>query len=207
MLTDMTHRTYTKRKRAEQEARTRRRIVEATVALHEEVGPRETSIKAIAERAGVQRLTVYRHFDDDFALFQACTGHWLERHPPPEIGAGKGGAPEDRTAEALLTLYRYYRATERIWAVTYRDLELVPALAEALGGFQAYLDRARDSLLDAWGAKGAARRRLRASLGHLLSFPTWASLKDQGLHDPEMSRLGAVWAQAAAAGKGRGRSK
>lgn len=196
MLSQMKRRTYTKRKRAENEAQTRQRIVEATVALHEELGPRETSISAIAERAGVQRLTVYRHFEDDFELFQACTGHWLERHPPPDIDAVEGETPEVRTEGALLALYRYYRANERMWKVAMRDLEMVPALQEALKGFQDYLDRARDSLLAGWGVKGASRRKLRACLGHLLGFPTWESLMRQGLHDPEMSRLGTGWARA-----------
>jgi AcrR family transcriptional regulator len=52
--------------------------------LHEEIGPRATTISAIADRAGVQRLTVYRHFPDETAVFQACTAHWLSLNPPPD---------------------------------------------------------------------------------------------------------------------------
>ena len=51
-------RTYQKKKRAEREAETRRRIVEATVALHTSVGPARTTISAVAAKAGVQRHTV-----------------------------------------------------------------------------------------------------------------------------------------------------
>lgn len=198
MITEMKKRSYTKRKRADQQAATRQRIVEATVALHEELGPRETTISAVAERAGVQRLTVYRHFPDDFTLFEACTSHWLEQHPPPDAGGWQGRSPEDATRTALQTLYRYYRRTAPMWTVAYRDLELVPALEGPMGQFEDYLEGIRDGLLAQWRAEGAARRRIRAALGHLLRFECWRSLKAQGLRDPEMARSGATWVSALA---------
>src|ERR671925_69105 len=77
-------RPYRKKQRAEDEERTRRRITEATVALHETVGPLRTTVKAVAERAGVQRATVYRHFADEGALLAACQAHWVERQGPPD---------------------------------------------------------------------------------------------------------------------------
>ncbi|MBS2966361.1 TetR family transcriptional regulator [Actinocrinis puniceicyclus] len=46
-------------------------------------GPAATSIAAIAERAGVTRLTVYRHFPHETTLFQACSGHWLSQQTLP----------------------------------------------------------------------------------------------------------------------------
>ena len=64
-------RKYELKKRAERQDETRQRIVEATVALHEELGPAQTSISKIAERAGVRRSTVYRHFPDEDAPFAA----------------------------------------------------------------------------------------------------------------------------------------
>lgn len=194
MITEMKKRRYTKRRRAEQEAETRRRIVEAAVALHEELGPRETSISAVAERAGVQRLTVYRHFSDEFALFEACTSHWLASHPPPgrEQWAQAGSARE-MTRRALLAFYRYYRRTAPMWTAAYRDADLVPALEGPMAEYHRYLEEIRAELLGAWGAEGALRRRVRAVLGHLLTFRCWASLKEQGLRDPEMSRAGIDW--------------
>jgi AcrR family transcriptional regulator len=70
------------KRRAKRQEETRRRIVEATVEMHESVGMARTTISAIAEKAGVQRLTVYRHFPDERALFTACRGHWLAANPP-----------------------------------------------------------------------------------------------------------------------------
>jgi len=68
---------YRIRRRAEQVDQTRQRIVETTAELHGSVGPAATTIAAIADRAGVTRLTVYRHFPDDAALFAACSAHWI----------------------------------------------------------------------------------------------------------------------------------
>ena len=88
---------------------TRRRIVEAVVALHEEIGPAATSVTAIAERAGVQRLTVYRHFPDDRALLGACSAHWLDEHPLPDPSIWMGiDEPRRRLGVALEQLYSHY---------------------------------------------------------------------------------------------------
>ena len=81
---------YTLKRRAEQQAETRRRIVEAVVELHKTIGPADTTISAIAERAGVERLTVYRHFPDDAALFSACSEHWRAAHPHPDLAVWVG---------------------------------------------------------------------------------------------------------------------
>ena len=54
--------------------------------LHGTLGPLHTSISAVAEGAGVRRSTVYRHFPDEAALFSACSAHWIEANPLPDIG-------------------------------------------------------------------------------------------------------------------------
>src|SRR3954469_20083307 len=78
-----TTRKYELKKRAERQAETRRRIVEATEELHRTVGPARTTISEIAERAGVQRLTVYNHFPEERELFAACSAHFMAEVPPP----------------------------------------------------------------------------------------------------------------------------
>src|SRR5919112_699113 len=113
MFTDMATRKprkkprkYEKKRRAERETETRQRIVEAMVALHREVGPGRTTISAIAERAGVERLTVYRHFGDETAMFQACSAHFATEVPGPDPTAWAGVArPADRLRAALLAFY------------------------------------------------------------------------------------------------------
>ena len=99
-------RAYRKRRRAEQEEETRLRITEAAVDLHGSVGPARTTVSAIAERAGVQRATVYRHFPDEEALFAACSSHWAALNPPPDPAAWAEIAdPDERLRRALSELY------------------------------------------------------------------------------------------------------
>src|SRR5215210_5297504 len=103
-------RVYTKRRRAQLEEDTRRRITAATVELHREVGPANTTISAVAERAGVQRLTVYRHFPDERALLGACSAHWRAGHPAPDPSPWPPiEDPEDRLRTAIAAFYAYYR--------------------------------------------------------------------------------------------------
>src|SRR5215207_10767012 len=71
-------RKYEMKRRAERMRETRRRITQATVELHQSVGPARTTVSAIAEKAGVQRHTYYAHFPELKDLYQACTAHYLE---------------------------------------------------------------------------------------------------------------------------------
>ncbi|MBX3605662.1 MAG: TetR/AcrR family transcriptional regulator [Piscinibacter sp.] len=182
----MEKRKYTLRKRAEQQQDTRQRIVEATMALHEELGPRGTSISAVAERAGVQRLTVYRYFPDETALFQACTSGWLERHPLPGL---PGPAPTVRAlAPALRALYAYYEATAGMWAASYRDVDAVPALHEPMRAVDDYLRRYADALASAWPAC-AGDAALAAAARLAVQFSTWQTLAAAGLDTSAMAAL------------------
>ncbi|MBA1148315.1 TetR/AcrR family transcriptional regulator [Ectothiorhodospiraceae bacterium WFHF3C12] len=193
MFTEMSKRKYTLRRRAEQQQQTRERIVQATAELHEELGPRNTTVSAIAERAGVQRLTVYRHFPDDETLFAACTSHWLAGHPPPDPADWQAITdPADRTRRALGALYAYYRRTARMWFVSYRDVHDVAALHGPMGEFEAYLDSVRDDLAAAWG-QHHRNERLTATLGLAVGFHAWRLLDQQGMDDAQMAELVIDW--------------
>ena len=72
-----TPRAYRMGRRREQLDAMSRRIAEAAFELHATVGPAQTSISAVAERAGVQRHTVYHHFPDLTSLMRACTEHGM----------------------------------------------------------------------------------------------------------------------------------
>src|SRR5215210_2270102 len=129
-------RPYRMKRRADLEEQTRRRITESAVALHEEVGPAQTSISAIAERAGVRRSTVYRHFPDEDALFAACSSHWRAANPPPDARAWSSiEDPAERMRTALRTLYAFYGRTEPMYASLLRDEQLVPAVQRRLRDF------------------------------------------------------------------------
>lgn len=195
-------RPYTLKKRAESQERTRQRIVEATMRLHENVGPRATTIRAIAEEAGVQRLTVYRHFPDETAVFKACTAHWLSLNPLPDpaewsdIETGR-----DRARAALAAFYAYYRSTERMWHVSFRDVEAVPALQEPMNQVQQFLHDIGTDLVHHFEVPDARREALAVTIHHALAFSTWSSLKSQGLDDKAMQELACLWIEAAQASR------
>lgn len=161
-------------KRAEHVEETRQRIIEATVTMHETVGPASTTIAGIAETAGVTRLTVYRHFPDNEALYAACSAHWLAGQVPPDPEAwARIANPEERLRAGLSDLYRYYRDGELMLTRIYGEIDHVPE------GIRQMLRAAESGyvtvLLSAFPAT-ARRRRLRAVVGHAVSFWTWRSL-------------------------------
>ncbi len=202
MFTDMKTRKYRLGRRAEQQAETRQRIVEATVALHREVGPARTTISAIAERAGVERLTVYRHFDNDAAIFAACSAHFTTEVAPPDPAAWASVArPVARLRAALLAFYDYYVRAEDMLVHVYHDAPQLPALAAVMAPQAAFLADVRDGLLDHWNVSKTGRAPLAAVIAHALRFDTWRSLaRVEGLENTEAADLMVRLAQVAAAG-------
>jgi AcrR family transcriptional regulator len=180
-------RPYRMKRRAQAEEQTRLRITEAAVELHGTVGPSRTSVTAVAERAGVRRSTVYRHFPDEAALFDACSAHWAAANPPPDIGGWAAiEDPERRLARALEELYGYYRSTEQMLANLLRDEAAMPVVRDNFRGYREFLAAARDVLMA--GRRG--RKPARAAIGHALAFTTWRSLaREHGLSDTEAARL------------------
>jgi len=200
-------RPYRMRRRAELEVQTRRRITESTIVLHEELGPAQTSISAIAERAGVRRSTVYRHFSNEEALFAACSSHWRAANPPPDPGAWAAIAdPAARTETAVRELYRFYRRTQGMYASLLRDEPLVPVVHRLLRNFYGYLRTIEDGLIAGRGLRGRAAIRTRAAIGHALAFPTWHSLThEQGLADDDAVALMCLLIEGAAPARPRRR--
>jgi AcrR family transcriptional regulator len=182
-------RTYRKTKRALSEAETRQRIVEAAVELHETLGPAKTTIKAIADRAGVQRATVYNHFPDLEALFEACNAHYYERHPMPDPASWASiASPLERFRVALRELYAWYEQTEPMLSPGIRDIDAVPPAArEAFFGYFRHVTR---SLMTGRRERGRARARIAAAVGLAISFATWRSLvRDASLTSEEAADL------------------
>jgi AcrR family transcriptional regulator len=192
----MGRRKYELKQRAQRQRETRERIVDAAMALHEELGPAATTISAIADRAGVQRLTVYRHFPDERALLSACSSTWIGRHPPPDVAAVDGGSPDAQTRSVLEAVFGYYEETEGMWASVYRDAEQMDEVREVLGGFEAYLEAAARSLLVVRAPRRS--RRLKATIRHALRFSTWQSLAATGLDRHALAGLVTGWIRASA---------
>jgi AcrR family transcriptional regulator len=177
-------RTYTLRKRAEHQAETRQRIVEAAVELHSSLGPAATTLSMIANRAGVQRHTLYAHFPDEDSLFMACSGLTQKRDPIPEASAWRGIADRDkRLTAALSTIYAWYGRNASLMACVMRDVEhhaltrqiVALRFAPAVAGWHEILGKRLNA-------------KQRAMLQLALSFFTWRVL----VHDGGLARDAAV---------------
>ena len=193
-------RPYRLKQRAEAQERTRTRIAAAAMELHGTVGPARTSISAVAERAGVQRTTVYRHFPDETALFAACSAHWASLHPAPDPTPWAGIAdPDERLRTGLGALYAWFREGEEMLTNVIRDEPHLPALRENVALLRGYLAAVAELMLPGRGLRGHRRRRVAASIGHAAEFEVWRSLARRGLDDDEIVEL---MVRLAAAGGG-----
>ena len=158
------------------------RILEAALDLHGTLGPSRTTISAIAERAGVRRATVYRHFPDERSLFLGCSGLNRERNPVPDPALWSTiPDPAERLEAALDALYGWYERGEQVLTAVLRDVDTMPIIAELQAGRLAYLADVEDGLAAGWGARGTAARRLRAAIGLALDFHSWRTLHRRGL--------------------------
>jgi len=189
-------RRYELRARGEQVAKTRARIVEAIMRLHGEVGPRNTTVSAIAARAGVERLTVYRHFQDEAAMFAACSHRYMALNPLPDPAAWAGEPdPTRRARRGLADLYAFFGRTSPMFEKTYRDVGEFVSLKKILEQFDAHLRSLADDLAAAWPRDKAAARR-RVILRHAVKFATWQSLEAEDVNNEEKIELMIAWLSA-----------
>ena len=197
-------RKYVLRRRAERQEETRRKIVEAALELHRTVGPVRSSFSAVAEKAGVERKTLYRHFPDQESLFAACRSRYLALNPPPDPSAWLEIAnPEARLRLGLAEAYAYYGRNEAMMANILRDAEVVPVGA----GFLRHRARMVEALADSWRTHGRRRKRLVAALRIALDFQVWRTLvRENGLTDREAIELLMAFVRRAAEPASQARS-
>lgn len=188
-------RVYTKVRRAAAEEETRARIVEALIELHGEVGPARTTVSAVAQRAGVERLTVYRHFADEQSMFRACSSLYMQRNPPPQPKVADPNQPLTAVRSTLATVYAWYRSNEAMFANVLRDAEQMPALREASADLLGYVDTLTSELDRLFDGRNAQRR---ATLHHALEFSTWRSLAQLTRSDRAAAETAAAWVAATA---------
>jgi AcrR family transcriptional regulator len=199
MSREVPTRRYRLKKRADDMADTHRRITEAAIELHGTVGPSRTTLSAVAERAGVERRTLYRHFPTEADLFAACSTHYFAANPWPDAARwGAIGDPQERLAEALDEVYAYYERTAPMLRNTLRDAELVDLARDAVAPLHAHLDEAARILMAGRPTRGRRRQLLAATVRHVLAFSTWQSLTDNGVGRSDAVALGTALVAAAA---------
>lgn len=174
---------YTLRTRAAAMDRTRDRITKAAIQLHGSIGPAATTMSAVADRAGVTRATLYRHFPDEASLFAACSADWLAAHPRPVVEGLPSGNREVRLARALDAVYSWYREDAPMRANLLRDAEVFPGPIR--DGIRSFPDAWVEALAPEWGSSV----RTRAVLALAFSFEAWRTLTSSGLSDAEARDL------------------
>ena len=193
-----TKRKYELKKRAEQMGETRLRITEAAIELHGSVGPSRTTLSAVAERAGVERRTLYRHFPNEAELFAACSTHYFSANPWPDLDNWRAiSDPQERLERALDELYAYYERTEPMFSNALRDAELVDSARDAMAPLHAYLEEAAAILTTGRQARGQRRQLLMGALRHALTFSTWHSLATNGIGRSDAVKLSSALVEAA----------
>lgn len=172
-------RKLTLRVRAKRQEETRQRITEAAVKLHQELGPLRTTVTAIAELAGVERLTVYRHFPDEHAIHAACQQHFFSLNPPPDPTTWSAIPDfETRLGAALEELYDYWDRIQNMAATLLRDHQIDPERAG--GGIVAFMRRSTDTILTGHRDRGSRAKLRRALVAHAVHFYTWRNLVPEG---------------------------
>ena len=180
-------RSYQLKRRAERQDQTRQRIIEATIELHQTIGPKATTVSEVAERAQVGRVTVYRHFPDEPTLSRACSGQYIERHPFPDPDRWRVVTdPVERLRTGLRETYAYHRATQAMISHVLADARDHPVVAP----YHDHWRHATDVLAEPWRLRGRGRALLRAGIALALSFDTWRTLtREQQLTDQQALEL------------------
>jgi len=185
-------RRYTQRARAASQARTRDSIIDATLALWGEVGPAAVTISAVARRANVQRLTVYRHFENEAMLAAAAWRAFLQRHPLPHpvIRADIAG-PAKQLRRTLRQVYAFYREAGPVLANVLQDAGRVAGLAGARTDLQTWRERVVSTAEAGWRPRGGKRnaRLPAAMLALAVHHSTWISLSAAGLDERAAARV------------------
>ena len=170
-------RSYTLKKRADQQAETRQRIIDAAIELHTDIGPSKTTFSMVAEKAGVQRHTLYAHFPDERGLLMACSGHMQEQSPPPDASPWRAiKNRNERLTTGLTNIYGWFEANAQLLSSVLRDAEHYAPVqqiaklryAPAIGLWHEVLE-------------AGLKDKQRAMLNVALSFYTWRTLRDSGL--------------------------
>lgn len=171
----VTRRRYRQGRRAERAAETERRIVEATLAVHDEQGISSTSVRDIAGRAGVAPSTVLHHFPRMEDLVRAC-GALSERWLPMPDGAVLVGAPGtfDRVASMARAMFEWWDRMGPGFDHLRIDRRRIPEVDAWMN------DLARRHRALAAAALGAAHDRRADLLVALTGADAWTNLRSSG---------------------------
>ena len=184
----MTPRKYTMDKRRAAVEATRRRILEATLALHAEKGIFGTSWQDIARRADVSVGTVYKHFPSIEELVPACGELMYAITRPPslddaqEIFAGAGSL-EERLERLVSELFDFYERGAPYIETDFQERRL-PAVAE----WEAYMRATIAGLVREVLVPAGPDERTVQAVSALLDFSTFKSFLDRDIQKDQAAK-------------------
>jgi AcrR family transcriptional regulator len=147
----------------------------------------------------VERRTLYRHFPTEGDLFAACSAHYFDANPWPDLASWRAiRDPEERLERALDELYAYYERTEPMFSNVLRDAELVDFARDAVAPLHAYLEEAAEILIVGRQVRGRRRELLSGALRHAVAFSTWHSLWTNGIERSDATKLVTALVEGAA---------
>src|SRR5215211_5665259 len=111
----MAPRGYTLRRRAESAAATRRAILDAAMALLQEVGVPGTTLTTVARRADVARGTILNHFESFDGLLAAVLDDILEKLVVPDESIFDGIEDRDERIRAFVDEMIAFQERSQPW--------------------------------------------------------------------------------------------
>ena len=149
--------------------------MEATFELHNEQGIAGTSMKQIAERAGVSVGTVYHHFPGYPEAITACGAYAAERVPPPDDSIFDGIDSRRLRIERLAAaMFRYFARMPALDSVR-RDAHLADALRAFVREEAATRRRLATRALDGRANDGRA-----AVIAAMVDLDVYQAMRRQG---------------------------
>lgn len=169
-------------KRAEAVESTRRRILEATMAVHDEQGIVAGRWPDIAERAGVSLATIYRHFPTLEDLVTACGELTIELVDPPSPEQAKdvfrgARSRRDRIERLVQETFSFYERAGRVVDNVRRDRRRLAVIEQAHEQFEAALGALAQEALRPLGATPDDVQLARA----LTDVRVWEAMRERGL--------------------------
>jgi AcrR family transcriptional regulator len=181
-------RKYTMDKRKAAVEETRRRILEATLALHSEKGIFGTSWQDIARRADVSVGTVYKHFPSLDELVPACGElmYAITRPPSledaPEIFAG-AYALEERLGRLISELFDFYERGAPYIETDFQERQL-PVVQE----WESYMRATITGLVREALVSAEPDERTVQAVSALLDFSTFKSFLDRDIEKDQVAK-------------------
>jgi AcrR family transcriptional regulator len=161
-------------------AETRAKILEAAMGLCLDRGPLAVSMGEIAAAAGVERVTLYRHFGDEGGLHRAVGASCMARFPPPSPEPLRAMANSvARTRRALEQLYAHWERMGPIVRPILRDADVAPERV-SLELRDRYVSAIRAAVVGGFPASVRGRAPFRDAVRHAFDFRTWDSLQRGG---------------------------